>query len=524
MRAAEIDMKPDGSAGIFGDQEQKKSTSRYLMEIVGHTGVAAAVITVLTVPNIFLLHLIGYRSVAIIYLLGITCLSLFLNTASVVIVAVVSALLWIYLFIPPRFAILGASLEDTLMFVMYVISAFVTGVLTSRLKSSQRMLAQRERRMEFLHDFTRALSEETDLGKIAAMSRERISTYFGGDAVILLRAENGDLSPVPPCPQQPLDPDELAAARQCFSCGKPANRYTGTPVTERFHFVPLATPDTVVGVFGISIPGGKPWDANHKNYLSTLVRALSISLERETLHNEHQKRLIEGESERLGKILLNSVSHEMRTPLTAIQGAATSLLDEGGPADPELRSALLSEVLDASVRLNSIVENLLSMNRLESGHLKLKRSTVDVEELLSVALASVRTESAGHPVRMLGTISGQAVSVDFVLIVQVFSNIFQNAFRHTPDGTPIDVSVRCEGQELHAEIRDWGPGVSERELPRLFEKFYRGEKARGGGTGLGLSICAGIVQAHGGEIKAYLPKDVGFAVSFRIPHCLAEES
>jgi two-component system sensor histidine kinase KdpD len=276
-------------------------------------------------------------------------------------------------------------------------------------------------------------------------------------------------------------------------------------------------------VLGIALPGGKAWTPQQEDDLATIVRTLSISLEREVLRHEQEASLIARESERLGRILLNTISHEMRTPLTAIQGAATSLLDEEGPADPALRSALLSEILNASVRLNNIVENLLSMNRLESGHLKLRSSTVDVEELLSVALAAVRSEAGSREVTVSGLVKGTAVSVDFVLMVQALAGILQNACRHTPDGTPVEVSVHGEGRDMTIQVRDWGPGVPEFELPHLFEKFFRGEGAQAGGTGLGLTISAGIVQAHGGDIGALLPEGGGLAIVLRIPGCVIEE-
>lgn len=516
-------MKIFGRAAMQTDGGPGRPLPRVLGETAWNVAVAAAVIGALTAANSFLLHLSGYRAMSILYLLAITCLSLFLNIAAVIFAAALSAFLWIYLFIPPRLAILGASFEDTLMFLTYFISAFVSGVLTSRLRSSRRKLEQRERRIEFLYAFARALSEESDPGRIMEMSLRRISAHFGGETVILLRSESGGLEQTSAGRRLSLTQADLDAAGLCLDSRMPAGRFTLAAGAAGFHFVPLATPDTVIGVFGISVPEGRPWGPAQEGFLSTLARTLSISLEREELHSERQKALIARESERLGKILLNTVSHQMRTPLTAIQGAASSLLDEGAPTDPALRSALLTEVLEASLRLNNIVENLLSMNRLESGHLKLKRSTVDVEELISLALSPLKSESARHPVRISGPANDLAVSVDAALMVQVFINVFQNAFRHTPDGVPVQVFVRRQDRGIRAEIRDWGPGVPKGELPRLFEKFYRGENAPGGGTGLGLTICAGIVRAHGGAIEALLPEGGGLSIVIRLPDCIAEE-
>jgi two-component system sensor histidine kinase KdpD len=500
------------------------SLMRVLRGNVGQIGIGVLVILAVTVPHFFLAGLVGYRSLALLYLLAVACLSLLLNTAAVVVLTFCSALLWIYLFVPPRFSVLGSSLEDTLMFVVYFVTAFATGVLTSRLKSSERMIAKRERRMEFLHDFARSLSELRDAASIAAMSTRKVADHFGGEAVLLLRGGNGELAPCRGCPQPPLSEPELRAARRCCATGSSAGGPGERPPESRFRFAPLATPDSVLGVFGVEPAPGSGWTAVQETDLTTLARTLSISLEREALHEERERMLVERESERLGSILLSTVSHQLRTPLTAIKGAASSLLDEGELSDPSTRRALLGEVIGASERLNSIVENLLSMNRLESGNLRLRRAPVDAQELVSVALAQVRLESGDHPVRTVGVAGGLAISVDLVLMVQVLANILQNAYRYTPPGTPVEVSVRPEGKDLCIQVRDWGPGVTEQELPRLFDRFFRGERVRESGTGLGLSICAGVVQAHGGSCRAFLPEGGGLGISLVIPGAVVEES
>jgi len=481
-----------------------------LLPGLGQTAIGAAAMGTASILNMFLVDLVGYRSVALIYLLAINLLSLVLSTTAIIVAALFSAVLWIYLFIPPRFAIRGASVEDLLMLAMYFITAFVSGVATSRLRESRG-------RMEFLHDFARSLSELGDAPQIATMSVQRIASYLGRRAVIFLRGEDGRIDGAHPIPETGLAEADVLAVEACFAGRQPAGRQAGDPSPALFAFFPLRTPDAVVGVFGLALPGRRLWRPARENDLVLLLRTLSISLEREALHKAQEKIVIEKESERLGSILLNTVSHEIRTPLTAIQGAASSLLEEGGDANPALRSALLTEVLDASDKLNGTVENLLSMSRLESGRLKLHRTIVDVEELMGIALDSVRPETGNHPLKEDLAAGEATVSVDFVLMAQAVANLLQNAFRHTPDGTPVEVTVRPDGGEIELTVQDRGPGVGEGDLPHLFDKFYRGEKAFGGGTGLGLAISAGIVQAHGGRIAARLREGGGLAFTIRLP-------
>jgi len=242
------------------------------------------------------------------------------------------------------------------------------------------------------------------------------------------------------------------------------------------------------------------------------------------LAQEYRRNMMTAESERLSKVLLNTVSHELRTPLTTIKGSITALMDSSTADDLTTRTELLRETLIASDRLNSIVGNLLSMSRLESGVLRLKKTWSDVNDLVSVALDHLRGELNDHPVRIEVPEDQPAVLVDFVLIVQVITNLLQNAASYTPAGSPISIETATEERKFKLVVCDSGKGVSESELPHLFDKFYRGSNEATGGVGLGLSICRGIVEAHGGSIDAHNGREKGLCVSIIIPDCVDEES
>lgn len=229
------------------------------------------------------------------------------------------------------------------------------------------------------------------------------------------------------------------------------------------------------------------------------------------------------ESERLGRVLLNTISHELRTPLTTIKGSVTALMDSATGEDRDARSALLAETLTATDRLNSIVENLLSMSRLESGMLKLKKSDNDIFDLVSVVADALRRQSRDHPLSIRIDEDVPLVSLDFILMVQVLTNILLNADRHTPSGTPVELSVERKGRGVRITVADEGRGVTPEELPHLFDRFFRGKNAATGGVGLGLSICKGIVEAHGGKITAYINRKGGLSVSIFLPDSIAGE-
>jgi two-component system sensor histidine kinase KdpD len=248
-----------------------------------------------------------------------------------------------------------------------------------------------------------------------------------------------------------------------------------------------------------------------------LGRTLSLSIERELLAEENRRNMMARESERLGRVLLNTVSHELRTPLTAIKGSITALIDPVTGNDAEARRLLMGETLTATDRLNAIVENLLSMSRLESGMLRLKRSAADVLDLVSVAADALRTQTTEHPLSIRIDEEVPAVSIDFTLMAQVLTNLLTNAALHTPPGTAVQVGVDKTTDGISITVADEGPGVDPAELPHLFETFFRGKNAATGGVGLGLPICKGIVEAHGGRIVAYINRKGGLSVNIVLP-------
>ncbi|HET6486979.1 MAG TPA: ATP-binding protein, partial [Spirochaetia bacterium] len=445
----------------------------------------------------------------------------------VLIAAGLSALLWDYLFLPPRFTFLITKLEDVLMFFLYFVTAAALAILMSRLRANQRMLAVRARRMTLLLDFSQALSVQRALEGIVRVGTEHISRYLEAEAILFLKDIYGGLGRTARTSKaqstQEVDEREYAAARWSFDNRTPCGRYTDTLHLAYYHYIPLLTPDSAVGVLGIRLPEGRSWLKDQEDSLQLLGRTLALSIERELLAEENRRNLMARESERLGRVLLNSVSHELRTPLTTIKGSVTALMDDSTVSDPQARGILLAETLTAADRLNAIVENLLSMSRLESGMLKLKRSTNDVFDLVSVVADALRRQSKDHPLSIQIDAEVPAVSLDFVLMVQVLTNILLNAARHTPAGTPVEVRVEREGQGILMTVADEGPGVPPEELPHLFESFFRGRKAATGGVGLGLSICKGIVEAHGGTISAYLNRKGGLSIAIHLPDSVVEE-
>jgi len=470
--------------------------------------------------------LIGYRSVSIVYLMAVIVLALFTSRLAVILGAVLSAVLWDFLFLPPLFTIVITKLEDALMFFLYFVTAAALAFLMSRLRANQRMLGVRERRMSLLLDFSQSLSQQQSLDGIVRAGLEYVSRYFEAEVIAFLAAAGGGGAVLERNPRSlsdiaSIDEKEYGVARWCFDSRTPCGAYTDTLHMARFHYIPLVTPGGAVGVLGVSRRRDTTWLPEHEDALQMLGRTLAMAAERELLADENRRNLMARESERLGRVLLNTVSHELRTPLTAIKGSITALMDPVTGQDAEACRLLMAETLTATDRLNAIVENLLSMSRVESGMLRLKRSESDVLDLVSVVTDALRRQSSEHPLTLHVEENIPAVSLDFTLMAQVLTNLLANASRHTPPGTPIQLDVETTSDGLSITVADDGPGVAPEELPHLFETFFRGRNAAAGGVGLGLPICKGIVEAHGGRIVAFLNRKGGLSVNIVLPGSLA---
>jgi two-component system sensor histidine kinase KdpD len=223
------------------------------------------------------------------------------------------------------------------------------------------------------------------------------------------------------------------------------------------------------------------------------------------------------ESERLYKTLFNSISHEMRTPLSAIMGASESLLDKQVSGRAEIRNELADEIHEAAGRLNRLVENLLDMTRLESGLIQPKLDWCDLHDLITITVRNLGRELSEHMVTVDATAELPLMRIDFALMEQVMTNLLLNASLYSPPGTEIHIASSLEGSDCIIAVEDNGTGLPAGAEDRVFEKFYRLPGSRTGGTGLGLSIARGFVQAHHGTIVAERREGGGTRFIIRLP-------
>jgi two-component system sensor histidine kinase KdpD len=473
----------------------------------------------LTGLGLLLKPLIGYRSIALVYLAAVLGLSFLARPAPVALFAMLSALVLNFLFIAPQYTLRIATSEDLILFVTYFLVAFVTGSLVARLRAKERLLFERERRNAFLLSSTQRLAECDSVDEAARVAISIVREFYGAEAIVLVR--KGDSLALAGADGEPgslgLDPATDAAAARAFSERTISGRGTGIEPLAAFRCIPAATGERSAGVIAVASLKGKIWKKTDDSLLLSMGRTFAFVVERERAESLRMKADLELASERLSKVLLDSVSHELRTPLTTITGSMSALRDEALAADPEARKALVEGALDASGRLDRIVEDILSMSRIESGSLRLDASLVDLADLAKEAVLAAGRELDPARVRLELPEPALPVRLDFGLASRLVGNLLRNAARYSPSGSAIELSFAEEGGGLEIKVRDRGPGVAEEELPFLFERFRRGRSAPGGGLGLGLAICRGIALAHGGTIEAHNAPDGGLEVRVSFP-------
>lgn len=427
--------------------------------------------------------------------------------------AALSAVAWDFFFIPTRFSLHIAGIEDLTMFGMFFVVAVAMGHLTSQLHSSEIAERRRQQRSAALYELVQqaGLAPDLDSGLRAAISLTE--SLFGVRAALFLRRADRTLTEQahPPSPSS-LSEKEFKVAMWAFRHHMPAGKFTDNrPEAEAVH-LPLQVGADALGVLTIWPARGMALGPGEIDLLKTFAMLIGAILERDHLLQGVKQAEILNASERLQRALLQSVSHELKTPLSAIQAGIDALAKESDKA--ERSQATLREIQQALRRLNRIINNLLDMSRIESGVVQPKLDWCDVGEIIEAA-KDLAADVVGRREIVVDLDGGlPLVRTDQSLLEQCLSNLLLNAVSNSRIGTLLKVAARFVGDRLVITVQDEGKGISESELPHIFEAFYRGTDSRPGGTGLGLAIVDGFIKALGGSVTAanIQPTGVEFAI------------
>lgn len=466
-----------------------------------------------TVGGVLIERTAGYRTVSLLYLLVVVGAAFRLSRWPVLAMAVAAALLWNILFIPPRFTWAITHPDDAMMCGIFAIVALALGHLTSRLRRRETAERQRERRTAALFEMTNmaALAPEIDDGLRAAL--RQIENLFRVQTALLLRADNRTLIRIEHAASS-FQPDdrERGVAAWAFEKDRPAGRSTDTLPDSPTLWLPLRARTAVMGALGVLAEPDRTFTLDERDWLENFALQIGSVLEKDHFIQAFRRAEVSEASERLRRTLLDSVSHELKTPLWTLESAVDGIA--GHPRDAE---RFLPELRTALRRLWRTVHNLLDMSRLESGNVRPSVAWCDVTELCdnAVDLSGAALESHRLSVEIPDGLP--LVRADQALLEQALANLLLNAASHTPPGT--DVTLRAELADgiLRIDVLDNGPGLPGGDPNALFEKFHRGEGARPGGTGLGLAIARGFLRAQGGDLTAGQREGGGAAFSIRLP-------
>ncbi|MGZ5530038.1 MAG: DUF4118 domain-containing protein, partial [Limisphaerales bacterium] len=486
------------------------ATSQYVTAIAA---VAAA-----TAGGFVFNPLIGPHSTAFIFLLFVVALALFLGRGPTLLAATLSAVSWDFFFLPPVFAFRIMHLEDAILLAMYFVVSVVLGQLTTRIRRQEAIERRREERATALFLLTRDLTESKDIDEMLENAASHIEKTFTAKAAVLLPDRTQRLKRYPyPAGAFTIDDRDRQVAAHVFAHGKPAGSFTQNMPVITAMFVPLATSNETLGVMGLKFSDPRGPSTSQKLLLDDFNQQIATSLARLRLREVSEKSKLLTESERLSKTLLNSVSHEIRTPIAAIKSAVTNLAEIKDSPLSDTQKQMIGEIQEATDRLDRVVGNVLEITRLEAGRVKPKINLCDVRDLIQVVLKDVKNKLSAHKMTVAITPDLPLVQLDFVLTQQALHNLLSNAGFHTPPGTAVNVGARVDGTSLILTIADNGPGIPPECIARIFDKFYRGPSALAGGIGLGLSVTEGLILAQNGNIQVENRTEGGALFTIRLP-------
>jgi two-component system sensor histidine kinase KdpD len=477
--------------------------------------IAATVIVILFSAVCFhFTEYLGYQSVSFILLFVVSILATFMGIGPILLASTLSAFLWNFFFIPPRFTIHIEKTEDALMFGMFFFIALVNGVLTSRVRRQEKLTRDREERTNALYQLTKGLANAGNMDELIEVAVKDIKKHFGLDVIFILQDGYNHLSEYSKDPSvKKLTVNEMSVAEWVFRHSRKAGKYTDTLPSNKFTFYPLAGNSIKPGVMAVKHPGALHGEKDE--FWDTFQTQISNAVEREFLNELARKARFLDESDKLYKTLFNSISHELRIPVATIMGASDSLLSSQHPQ--EVRDELSHEIFKASKRLNRLIENLLNMSRLESGRITPNLDWCDIHDLINKVSENLHDELT--PLRLHVVIPDDMpfIKIDFGLMEQVLHNLIYNATQYAPPISNIRVKVFYDNGLVTLQVMDRGPGFPRKEISLIFNKFYRVEGSKAGGTGLGLSIAKGFVEAHKGTITVENRKNGGAKFTIKIP-------
>ena len=493
-------------------------------------------------------------NISILYLLIILWLASTRGRYAAILASVIAFLSFDFFLVPPLYVFTIAHPEEWVALFVFLVTALLTGQMASTLRYQAQEAQRRERETYVLYELVRTTNNDEQMEQQLHTIAKAIVTVFSSwgihDCMILLPdSSSGILNAQASAPHsldhRELSDDERSIAMQIMKNGQAVGlhdvslapqrspgfsprviiRNTALGHAARVRLIPLKTAGQTVGVLRLGIQSGPFYQTNAETLLEEqertdprtiffwtfLDQAISV-IERARLRRESMRVEILQRTDALRKSLLSSVSHDLRTPLSSIKAAASSLLQVDVQWDEEERRSFAQAIEREADRLNRLVGNLLDMSRIEEGVLKLEKDQYSITDLVQNVLEHMHPLLQQREIRTHLEENLPLLDFDSIQMDQVLTNLIENAVRYTPRATPIDIGLARNDGEILITVADRGPGIPQADLERVFDKFYRVQRDKKSnnptGSGLGLAVCKGIIEAHGGHIQA-LPREGG---------------
>ncbi len=460
-------------------------------------------------------------SLSVVYMTAVVAVASRRGLGPAVASAILGFLAYNFLFTEPRFTFHVSRRGELLTLSLFLAASLITGNLAARLRARAEAQTSIADRTNKLYDFSRRVASAATADDVIWASVSHVATTLRCEAILLMPRDRGELDVVGGFPPEDrLEVRDGSAAQFAWEKGEPAGRGSNTLPTAHWLFLPLVAGEHRLGVLGIAFADDRTLARTDRRLLDALIDQIALALERLRLTEELSATELATETDRLRTALLSSVSHDLRTPLVTIIGAAGSLA-EAPDLPVETRVDLAENIREEGERLDRYVQNLLDMTRLGHGALKPRLAPLDLAELVGAARQRMRSVLRAHTLTIEVPDNLPMVLADGVLLEQVLVNVLDNAAKYAPVGTEIELSARPAGSRLELSVSDHGPGISQADRARVFDMFYRvagGDRQRAG-TGLGLAICRGLIEAMGGTIgiEAGWPDGSGTRIVLSLP-------
>lgn len=478
------------------------------------------IVLLTTMVSFPLYNYLHATNIIMLYFIAITIVALFGRIGPSILASFLSVIAYDYFFIPPFHIFFNGDPEHFLTLIVMLLVAQTISHLTILARRQAEAARLAEQRTSTLHSLSRRLASTRGVDKLLDIAVSYIAHVFNSEVLVLLMEHNQLAVRSGFGAKLILSDKDQSVAQWVFDLGQIAGLGTDTLPFSDAIYIPLLSSQKPIGVLRVRpIQLEQLFTPEQTHLLEACANQIALAIEVDRLHEQNKESELQSETDRARGALLTSVSHDLRTPLTAAMGSAHTLMEMGNELDIRTQKKLAADIFFELEELNRLINNLLQISYLEAKSIKLQKETVSLNEIIHSVI-----EHAGKKIeknRIVIQIANDLpnIPMDKTMIQDVITHLLDNAVKFTPKGSPIEISVNMLENNIILSIKDQGPGLATDEMDKLFDKFYRGRMfTRERGTGLGLAICRSIIEAHGGTISAHNREEkMGACFQFSLP-------